>query len=313
MTMSTEFETDQGRTDENRTEQDRTEMSKLLEEIAKGAKDTRTTVQNLIKDIKEGGARKEGISFLDLKNRLLASYISNLGFLQLKKMQGKGLEEESAVHRLIEIRTVLEKIRPIDQKLRYQVDKLVNIAENGVIDENDPLRFKPNPANLLSKLDDESENEDEEASKNPSEQKFKPPMNVPQYYMEGRGEDKGLEEGEKSKKRAISKSIMESIKEQYLDTPEEVSHKVDTMRQKFIEEERERIRLEEDNFIRLPVTKADRLKRKQMMTMSSVGDDLTSFGKSFYDDQAPSSGGKKKRKASHGGKKSSKKFKKRKF
>lgn len=41
MTMSTEFETDQGRTDENRTEQDRTEMSKLLEEIAKGAKDTR--------------------------------------------------------------------------------------------------------------------------------------------------------------------------------------------------------------------------------------------------------------------------------
>ena len=90
------------------------------------------------------------------------------------------------------------------------------------------LRFKPNPANLLSKLDDDSEdeNEDEEAFKNPSEQKFKPPMNVPQYYMEGRGEDKGLEEGEKSKKRAISKSIMESIKEQYLDTPEEVSHKV---------------------------------------------------------------------------------------
>ena len=41
MTMSTEFETDHGRTDENRTEQDRTEMSKLLEEIAKGAKDTR--------------------------------------------------------------------------------------------------------------------------------------------------------------------------------------------------------------------------------------------------------------------------------
>ena len=51
-------------------------------------------------------------------------------------------------------------------------------------------------------------------------------MNVPQYYTEGRGEDKGLEDGEKKKKRAISKSIMESIKEQYLDTPEEVSHKV---------------------------------------------------------------------------------------
>ena len=34
------------------------------------------------------------------------------------------------------------------------------------------------------------------------------------------------------------------------------------MRHKFIEEERERIRLEEDNFIRLPVTKADRYLKK---------------------------------------------------
>ena len=35
----------------------------------------RTTVQNLIKDIKEGGRRSEGISFLDLKNRLLARFV----------------------------------------------------------------------------------------------------------------------------------------------------------------------------------------------------------------------------------------------
>ena len=39
-------------------------------------------------------------------------------------------------------RTVLEKIRPIDQKLRYQVDKLVAIAEKGTVDQNDPLRYR---------------------------------------------------------------------------------------------------------------------------------------------------------------------------
>ena len=40
----------------------------------------------------------------------------------------------------IHLRTVLEKIRPIDGKLRYQVDKLVAIAEKGEVDQNDPLR-----------------------------------------------------------------------------------------------------------------------------------------------------------------------------
>ena len=34
--------------------------------------------------------------------------------------------------------------------------------------------------------------------------------------------------------------------------------KVDVMRKKLIDEEKERTRIEEDNFIRLPVTKADR-------------------------------------------------------
>ena len=60
-----------------------------------------------------------------------------------------------------------------------------------------------------------------------------------------------------------------------------------------------------------------RLRRRQLMTMSSVGDDLTAFGKNYYDgDSAEQSGGGKKRKQSSGGggkKKGSKKFKKRRF
>jgi hypothetical protein len=43
---------------------------KLLQEVSQGAKQTRRLVQELIQQIQEG-PRVEGISFLDLKNRLL--------------------------------------------------------------------------------------------------------------------------------------------------------------------------------------------------------------------------------------------------
>lgn len=48
---------------------------------------------------------------------------------------------------LVELRTVLEKIRPIDQKLKYQVDKLVRNASDGKV-EADPLRHRANLDNL---------------------------------------------------------------------------------------------------------------------------------------------------------------------
>ena len=52
---------------------------------------------------------------------------------------------------LVEARTVLEKIRPIDQKLKYQVEKLVKTGMEGKV-ESDPLRFKANPDNLEVRL-----------------------------------------------------------------------------------------------------------------------------------------------------------------
>jgi len=292
--------------EDGRLEKDKTALLKLLTEIKQNATETRRKVNSLVEEIQSDSEKTEGISFLDLKNRLLASYTSNLGFVMLKKCSGKRLEGESAVERLVEIRTVLEKIRPIDQKLRYQVDKLVNIAENGTVDQNDPLRYKPNPEGLLSKLNEDSDGDEEENDIDTSTQKFKAPMNVPQYYSEGTTEQREAVEGEKSKKRAISKAIMDSIKEQYLDAPEEVSHKADVVKKKFIDDEREKIRLEEEHFIRMPVTKADRIRRKEMMTMSSVGDDMTSFGRSVYDDNMSTAslskpGGKKRKHASSGG------------
>lgn len=80
---------------------------------------------------------------------------------------GKQIENDPAIDRLIELRTVLEKIRPIDYKLRYQIDKLVKTAITGASSASDPSTFKPNPGNLIAQLagagdGDEQENDDDD-------------------------------------------------------------------------------------------------------------------------------------------------------
>lgn len=52
----------------------------------------------------------------------------------------------------MEIRTYLERMRPVEHKLKYQIEKLLKISSSGKFDDNDPLQFKANPNNLINKV-----------------------------------------------------------------------------------------------------------------------------------------------------------------
>ena len=75
------------------------------------------------------------------------------------------MKDHPVVLRLVEIRTYIEKLRPIDKKLKYQIDKLLKMAKEGVTGEEedadgageDPLQFRPNPDALVSKVDEDAE------------------------------------------------------------------------------------------------------------------------------------------------------------
>lgn len=43
-------------------------------------------------------------------------------------------------------------MRPVEHKLKYQIEKLLKISVSGKFDENDPLQFKANPNNLVNKV-----------------------------------------------------------------------------------------------------------------------------------------------------------------
>ena len=134
---------------------------------------------------------KSGISLLSLKHHLLLSYLRSLVLVSSGRALGNDLNGRSAptqrfsrkdrdargsqmgdlVDSMIENRAVLEKIHVLEAKMRYQIDKLIRIAEEPstrITDGKtfselnmhiilllfflDPLVFRPNPTSLVQPL-----------------------------------------------------------------------------------------------------------------------------------------------------------------
>jgi U3 small nucleolar ribonucleoprotein protein LCP5 len=92
---------------------------------------------------------KDGISLLSVKSHLMLSYLQSLVLLSARRALGHPLSERSPptdgfsstsrgvrgagtgdrVDAMIEDRVVLEKIKVLEGKMRYQIDKLVRVAE----------------------------------------------------------------------------------------------------------------------------------------------------------------------------------------
>lgn len=246
-----------------------------------------------------------GLSFLQVKNGVMLDYLSNLTLIMLRKCSGKSINGQEAIERIVEDRTVLEKMKPIEKKLKYQIDKALKVVESGQLSTDDPMNFKPNLSGLKDTAkdsddsEDDSEDEEEETNqkmtkKSNSSGKYIPPKNVPAFTDDAETLEKMQEE--RVKKRSLSKSLVEDLRRQHLDLPEEEHSHVDTMRAQQIAKMKERIRYEEENFTRLPLSKKDKHKRRQMTTMGTLGDELTYFGENnFFSEK---SSGSKKRKSS---------------
>lgn len=157
---------------------------RLLGEMNANVLQVNQLVDNMLVRVKNGEiSTDKGLSFLEMKYHMLLSYLINLTYVVLRKCSGERIEGDPSIDRLIEIRTVLEKIRPIDHKLKYQIDKLVKTAVTGTINSDDPSNFRANPDALVAKLDsedsDSDQEEDEDGVKSTTQQSRKSNVYVP--------------------------------------------------------------------------------------------------------------------------------------
>ncbi|KAL8800125.1 MAG: hypothetical protein Q9182_005398 [Xanthomendoza sp. 2 TL-2023] len=116
----------------------------------------------------------DGLSILDTKNELLLSYLQNLVFLILYKLHNQrtpleidGQDSEPShndiVKNLVSLRHYLDKgVRPLESRLRYQIDKLLLAASEDTSQAISPSRnTKLNPSKRPSSVSSASNSANE--------------------------------------------------------------------------------------------------------------------------------------------------------
>ncbi|GIL48552.1 hypothetical protein Vafri_5040 [Volvox africanus] len=126
---------------------DAPELLSLLQDLQESLAEVRHRVSPLLTELREGGlGTTEGLSYLEAKHLLLLSYCIHIVFYLLLKAEGRPVRDHPVIGRLVELRAYLEKIRPIDKQLSYQIDKLLKAAQIAAATEAQAVAGRTNAA-----------------------------------------------------------------------------------------------------------------------------------------------------------------------
>ncbi|KAL7477226.1 hypothetical protein ACHAW6_003047 [Cyclotella cf. meneghiniana] len=181
----------------------------LLSSIAKSNATVTTSLHRAIRQHtknKDYDARTDGLDYLQVKNGIMISYLVDLTLLlrcrlRAHRRNASGTRDEAdndmdrrsdetsqqCVQRLLEMKAAMEKMRPLEKRMRYQIDKLLALSTLGArtfaavgreqeekkdnddddevpghvneqFDESDPLSFKPDLQGMMSMFEDTENN-----------------------------------------------------------------------------------------------------------------------------------------------------------
>ncbi|KAI8922143.1 Sas10/Utp3/C1D family-domain-containing protein [Powellomyces hirtus] len=261
---------------------DTAEFVRLIKDFKEKLGELKLRLAPTLESAKSGDIRtSKGVSLLEVKVHSMLSYLTNLAFYLLLKLHGRSVKGHPAIDELVELRIVMEKIKPLEQKLKYQIDKLVKAATmhedqkeaTGANGESiataigqDPLNFKPNPSAMFAQGKQQA-NEADEADN--SGGVYRPPKLAPMPYDENNRKKTGRLT-EQAKQKASRSRLLRDLRSQYDDRPEEMTAEgtgygaSEVGASKQDEQWAERERFEEENFVRLNLTREDKKLQKNI-------------------------------------------------
>ncbi|KAF8120950.1 hypothetical protein EV363DRAFT_1406709 [Boletus edulis] len=241
---------------------------------------------------------RDGISLLSLKHHLMLFYLQSLVLLVARRAAGDTLEDRTPaslpfstaerdargagvgdlVDSMIEGRVVLEKIKVLESRIKYQIEKLVRIADDASKNvADDPLAFRPNPQNLVD--NDQASNAASDAEGNEEADNrdgiYKPPKLAPMPYTENAGD-------KRSKRQPIPKSLSSLLHQDPSRPHLESSSGLGAMPALASGRAREIQRMtefEEDNFTRLMMKKKEAQRRRRDEEDLALGGTGSSHGR----------------------------------
>ncbi|KAJ1513652.1 hypothetical protein HMI56_002033 [Coelomomyces lativittatus] len=206
----------------------------------------------------------KGLSLFQIKNDCLLTYLTGLAHVICSKIEGQTLVQHPVVPLLIQMRITLEKIKPIESKLKYRIDKLLSSVSSKSKPIPDALSHKPNLAAFQDTSSGEEDDEDEEEEKERMRksntltdstltQRYRPPKQLSVPYTDSKH----------GQPKRISKNIVKELQEEFSEAPETMIEAPETLDTTY----QARERFEEDNFVRLTVSKKEKQKFKKPKTM----------------------------------------------
>ncbi|KAI3767644.1 hypothetical protein L2E82_17952 [Cichorium intybus] len=267
--------------DNDKLEREAPQLVTVLKDIKGGLDDLRAKVQVLtskksistftILSIKTHNSSvyptSDGMSYLEAKHLLLLNYCQSLVYYLLRKAKGLPIQGHPLVHSLLETRLFLEKIRPIDKKLQYQIKKLATLTGNQMEDvgpddktkpvaSDDALKLRPNPDMLINK--DAPEDGDG---------LYQPPKNAPASMKSSKEERNVSRKQKQFFREALQSEYARELINDLEGRPEEVREVIGSEERevtRYKAKMEELARREEELFTRAPLTSMEKKQLKHM-------------------------------------------------
>ncbi|KAK9063341.1 hypothetical protein SSX86_017211 [Deinandra increscens subsp. villosa] len=252
----------------DKIEREAPQLVTVLKDIKGGLDDLTVKVKLLTSKVKSGVyPTADGISYLEAKHLLLLNYCQSLVYYLLRKAKGLTIQGHPLVHSLLETRLFLEKIRPMDKKLQYQIQKLTRLTGNSVggaddkkpHEQDDSLKLRPNPDMLMDRV-----------APDDNDGKYRPPKIAPASMDESKTSKQERNVSRKEKqafRQALQSEYARDLMNDLEGRPEEVREVIGTEDRdvtKYKAKMEERARREEDLFTRAPLTSMEKKKLKHM-------------------------------------------------
>jgi hypothetical protein len=213
-------------------------------------------------------------AYIEMKVDVFLSYLVSLTYYLMLKVRGVPVRDHPMMLRLVWIRTFLEKLRPVDQRLQYQISKTLQIlAGDAKQVEDDPQMLRPGEL-LLSVKDEEEEKEDEKPADRRKDKPYRPPKIAQlEYTGDNVSEKKRAERDMEWKKRQLEQSdMMRSLREEFTEQPTEVGVKpVSARAERATRLLEERQQYEEDTFQRVNTSKKEKREIRRLMREKRFG------------------------------------------
>lgn len=235
--------------------------------------------QELESSSRKAASQRPGLDYLHVKNSLLLSYLIDL-VVHLR--DAKDDTHNNTPKRLLEMRTVLEKLKTMDVKLKYPIEKLLSLQSNsfasaGYNDSNpteDPLEYKPQLADDDDDEQDSAESDkehgDESAKETSADTIYQAPRLQAVPYTHDATHTSEVQQ-KRLRQRLRAGEIAQALRHEFAETPETEDNQGAGERnnatrefQRLEQRQNEKRRYEEDNFVRLTVTRQEKKDRKRL-------------------------------------------------